>query len=102
MPLSSPSSSPGPNRITGRGKNQLSGFLLWRDGQGLGRPGQAEKQALGSLEVGIPRWDAWVGWGNRPAAGAGGSSARCLSLSIKKVTAASYLQLLKGNKAVCL
>ena len=59
--------------------------------------------SVGSLELGIPQWDAWVGWGNRSTGqGAGGSSARCLSLSIKKVTAALYLQLLKGNKAVCL
>ena len=41
VPPSSPSSSPDPNRITSRGKNQLSGFLLWGDGRGLGRQAEA-------------------------------------------------------------
>ena len=45
VPSSSPSSSPDPNRITSRGKNQLSAFLLWGDGQGLGRPGRAWRRA---------------------------------------------------------
>lgn len=32
------------------------------------RPGAGEASG-GSLELGIPRWDAWVGWGNRSTRG---------------------------------